>query len=159
MYIKVFVEPNDYIEAFSKGEAVKIILKRFSFDQLGEVYLVLGQILISQKMEAYQQLAQAALKELVQNAIKATRKRIFYIQSGIDLVKEHDKGLEKFRDSFAETMPDEFTIEGHADFTAEVTFQLINKSILIMVKNQGVMTREEVRNVDFMLEREGNFPR
>lgn len=158
MQVKIIVEPNDYIDAFNKGEPVKIVLKRFSFDQLSDIYYVLGQLLNHKELTNYYPLLQTALKELVQNAIKATRKRLFYKKIGLDIIKEHDKGLDRFRESFEQFTPDEFTIENeNVKYTAEVSFFCYPEYLLISVRNYGEMTAEERKNVDFMLERGKRF--
>lgn len=158
MQIKILVDPPEYLAAFDHGEPVKILLKRFSFDQLGEIYFVLGQLLISRKLISYQPFMQTAMKELVQNAIKATRKRMFYKKIGLDIIKDHEKGLDRFRESFSETMPEDFEISGDILYTAEVSFFSLEKgNVLITVKNYGEMTKEERTNVDFMIERGNKF--
>jgi signal transduction histidine kinase len=154
MQIKILVDPPEYLNAFYMGEPVKILLKKFSFDQLGEVYYILGQLLIAKKLTSYQPFMQTAMKELVQNAIKATRKRIFYKKNNIDIVKEHDRGLELFRESFLEGFAEDYSIEGEVSFTAEVSFYSTERgNILVTVRNYGEMTAEEHNIVNFMIER------
>ncbi|MEM7179903.1 MAG: hypothetical protein AAF518_03250 [Spirochaetota bacterium] len=154
MQVKIIVEPNDYIDAFNKGEPVKIVLKRFSFDQLGDIYYVLGQLLNHKELSHLYPLLQTALKELVQNAIKATRKRLFYKKIGLDIVTQHDEGLDRFRESFEELTPDDFSIANEImEYTAEVSFFCYPQYLLISVRNYGEMLEQERKNVDFMLER------
>lgn len=158
MQVKIIVEPNDYIVAFNKGEPVKIVLRRFSFDQLGDIYYVLGQLLNYKELANYYPLLQTALKELVQNAIKATRKRLYFKKIGLDVVTQHDEGLDRFRESFEQMSPDELSITNeNMDYTAEVSFFCYPNYLLISVRNFGEMIEQERKNVDFMLERGQRF--
>lgn len=144
------IEPENYTTRFLQGYPVKISLKNYTFTVLEEIYKVLEELLDSTNQRIYYQFLQTVLKELVQNGIKACKKRQFFKDAGIDIEQNYNEGIEKFK----EELSDKDNYEKNTDLNVEVEFKITeNKEISIRIKNTGEMTSQEKQNVTFMIQR------
>jgi hypothetical protein len=147
----VLIEPIDYLNAFQKGESVTIQYRRLHLDDLFKVYNLVDELLISKNLQSYLPYAKTALKEMVQNAVKATQKRVYFQKNGWDIQKDYQIGMKHFseymQDSKNMPLPDGIL------FSAEIQFIHKAENLDILVRNYGEMTEQEKKNLEYMFAR------
>lgn len=150
------VEPSNYRDAFLKGNKVRFAYKSYKSSDLEEIYSISRELLHYRHVEDLYSFVKTALKELVQNAVKATQKRVFFIANNIDFFTNYDKGLIKFKEALANSLVQNYSLPDSVEFTAEVIFKNEPTYILLTVRNMGELHKHEKENITVMLER-GKF--
>lgn len=145
------IEPDSYLSAFSQGKQVKITYKRFHLENLLRLYDIIEELLVSKKQQRFVSFTKTVVKEMVQNAVKATQKRFFFEKQGLDIQKEYQKGMEFFSDFLQENKNIELP-EGYR-FTAEIKIESSTDNLFIFVRNHGEMTQFENQIVQQMFQR------
>ncbi len=147
----ILIEPIDYLSAFQKGESVTIQYRRFQLDDLIKVYDLVGELLISKNLQTYLPYAKTALKEMVQNAVKATQKRAYFQKNGWDIQKDYQSGMKHFSEYMQESKNTPLP-EGIL-FSAEIRFVQSTEKLDIVVRNYGEITEQEKKNLELMFAR------
>ncbi|MCB1179831.1 MAG: hypothetical protein KDK36_19800 [Leptospiraceae bacterium] len=147
----ILIEPKSYLSAFENGENVQIQYKRFQLEDLIRVYDIVGELLLKAKLDSFIPFVKTSLKELVQNAVKATQKRIYFQKSGLDISKNYEEGMVNFSEFLQsnKNMP----IPDGILFSAEIRFEQMKDSLRIVVKNYGEVTSEERKSLELMFSR------
>ena len=152
-HIPIQDEEFGYFES-PDGDSKTIIIKKFSYDLLGFIYKTSDEILDKNNARIYSSFFHTVLKELVQNAVKATYKRIYYQLNKYDLNTDNSEIKEKFKESYPQFISSFIEVESYYDHLAEVEISRYNKDyILLSVKNECEMISNEKNAVNFMIER------
>ncbi len=144
---------NNLMNDFISEKGLKLNYKQVSNKELDELYEI-TEIILKEKNELeYKSFLQTVLKELVQNAVKATQKRFFFKKNGIDIKAVNNSDLENFKESI--TSGSIFSIMENEliDYAVEIVFKDEKDSFKISVKNHGEMNSTERKNVEFMFNR------
>lgn len=149
----LYVYPKNYLDAFKNGAVLKIGLKKFTFEALSEIYPIVNELLEAKNLSKYTSFLHVAIREMVQNAIKATQKRIFFIRNNLDIIQDHAEGTEKFKQAIANEETKTIELNDYAKFTAEILFGVRHGHFVMVVKNYGQMTKQEIKSVEHMIER------
>jgi hypothetical protein len=145
------IYPKSYIDSFSKGHEVMIRLRSFDFGYLAEINSIAEKILIDQNLTIYMEYLKTALKEMVQNSIKATQKRVFFESNGWNLEDQNQDQMEEFKLYFQKGKANLFP--KLLPYTSEIFFQKIKNYFFITVRNLGTITKNENLILTHMFER------
>lgn len=144
---------NNLMEDFLSEKGLKLNYKQVSNKELDELYEI-TEIILKEKNELeYKSLLQTVIKELVQNAVKATQKRLYFKKNGIDIKSVNNSDLENFKESITNGSIFSIMDEESIDYAVEIIFKDEKDSFKISVKNHGEMNSTERKNVEFMFGR------
>ena len=142
----LYIYPENYLESFRIGCVVKIGLQKFTFEDLADIYPIVNQLLEVKNLSKYTSFLHVAIRELVQNAIKATQKRIFFLQNGLNIINDYAEGIEKYKKAIDNEETKTIELNDYSKFTAEILFGVRNNFFVMVVKNFGQMTNQEALN-------------
>lgn len=145
------IRPKKYLDSYGKGHEIAITLKSFDFHYLADINQIAQEILTQDNRSDYLPFLQTAIKELVQNAIKATQKRIFFQNHNWDIEHPKEDYVEEFQHYLHEGKGKNFP-QDHV-FSAMIYFQKVRNFFYMTVKNRGVMTNLERQNLEHMFDR------
>ncbi|HMV43010.1 MAG TPA: hypothetical protein PK079_11095 [Leptospiraceae bacterium] len=118
-----------------------------------QVRKITETILEERNLNKFFAFASTVIKEFLQNGAKATQKRIFFKNHGLDIDKNHKQGIEKFKESMSNGDIHNHQLIDGIDFLVELRLQELDKGVLISVRNHGEMNENEIKNVNFMIDR------
>jgi hypothetical protein len=145
------IQPPNYLHSFLQGNPIFVVYRRFLLDDLIKVYDLIEEILTSKNLHHLVSFAKTVVKEMVQNAVKATQKRVFFEMQGLDIQKEYQKGMELFPEFLQNNK--NIPLPENYQFSAEIRIEHLDGHIWIYVKNPGEITEVEKQNIQHMLER------
>lgn len=146
-------KPNNLMNDFHSENGLKLNYKQVSNKELDELYEI-AEIILKEKNEIeFKSFLQTVIKELIQNAVKATQKRIYFKKNGIDIKSVNNSDLDKFKESITNGSILALLEEESIDYAAEIIFKDEKNSFKISVKNHGEMNSTERKNVEFMFSR------
>lgn len=96
------------------------------------------------------------IKELAINACKANQKRIFFEERGYDIAntEHYSKGLQEYKQSFSETMSDEYGLKAKKKgYYCLINFQYNTDGITIEVINNTPIAKQEEKSLREKLEK------
>jgi signal transduction histidine kinase len=146
-------KPNNLMNDFHSVDGLKLNYRQVTSKELDELYEITEIILKEKKEIEYKSFLQTVLKELIQNAVKATQKRIYFKKFGFDIKKTTVADVDKFKESITNGTIHALMEEDSIDFAAEVCFRDDKDSFKITVRNHGEMNSLERKNVEFMFTR------
>lgn len=145
------IQPESYLEHFKKGGLVSILCKSFVLEDLIPVYNIIETLLCSKKLDKFVAYSKTVVKELTQNALKATQKRYFFHIKSLNIQTDYEKGMQGFKEFLQENkympLPDIF------DFAARIQVFIQSDRFLICVANQGELVEFERKAIENMIER------
>ncbi len=148
------IESTEFVRLFHSGQSINFRFQQVSPLEMEHVRRVTEILLQENNMNHFFAFAHTVIKEFLQNGVKATQKRIFFKNNGLDIDKNHKKAIEQFKESMSNgDIHSHLLMEG-MEFLVELSFQEIEqKSLLISVRNHGEMNSGEIKNVNFMIDR------
>lgn len=144
---------KQFLKDFHSDKGIRLTFRKVSPEDLEELYKISDLIISEKNIPQFKSLIHTVLKELIQNAVKATQKRVYYRKNGIDIQKSNSDDIDKFKESFTNGSILALMEEEHIEFAAEVCFIDDKDSFKISVRNHGEMNSVERKNVDFMFNR------
>ena len=144
---------NNLMNDFHSENGLKLNYRQVSNKELDELYEI-TEIILKEKNELeFKSFLQTVIKELVQNAVKATQKRLYFKKNGIDIKVVNNSDLEKFKESITNGSILSIMDEESIDYAVEIIIKDEKDSFKISVKNHGEMNSTERKNVEFMFSR------
>lgn len=148
------IESADFIRLFRAGQPVNFRFMQVNPAEMEQVRRVTEILLQENNLTHFSAFANTVIKEFLQNGAKATQKRIFFKNNGLDIDKNHKQAIEQFKESMSSGEIHSHLLTKDMDFLVELNFQEIDKkSLLISVRNHGEMNASEIKNVNFMIDR------
>ena len=148
------IESADFIRLFRTGHPVNFRFLQVNPAEMEQVCRVTEILLQENNLTHFSAFANTVIKEFLQNGVKATQKRIFFKNNGLDIDKNHKQAIEQFKESMSSGEIHTHLLSKDMDFLVELNFQEIDKkSLLISVRNHGEMNASEIKNVNFMIDR------
>jgi hypothetical protein len=151
MTATLIIDPDTYLTSLQEGKSVRITYKRFLMEDLLKVYDIIEEWLVLKNQHKLVSFTKTVVKEMVQNAVKATQKRYFFQKQGLDIQKDYVKGMEFFSEFMQENKNNE--LPPNFLFTAQLTLESIDGFLYVLVRNHGEMTEVENHNVQQMFQR------
>ena len=148
------IDSPEFIKLFLSGEPIRIKFKQATPIEMDYVRKVTEKLLTTKNLTQFFAFTHTVIKEFMQNGVKATQKRIYFKNNGLDIDMNHQHAVEQFKESISNGNINSHVLTDGLDFLVELCFQEIEKkSILISVKNHGEMNSGEIKNVNFMIDR------
>jgi hypothetical protein len=148
------IESAEFIRLFHSGQPINFRFLQVSPVEMEHVRRVTEILLHENNLTHFSAFANTVIKEFLQNGVKATQKRIFFKNNGLDIDKNHKQAIEQFKESMSNGEIHTHLLTKDMDFLVEINFQEIDKkNLLISVRNHGEMNASEIKNVNFMIDR------
>jgi hypothetical protein len=148
------IESAEFLRSFHSGQPIKFRFQQVSPIEMEHVRRVTEILLQENKLTHFFAFAHTVIKEFLQNGVKATQKRIFFKNNGLDIDKNHKQAIEQFKESMSNGDIHTHLLSEGMEFLVELSFQEIDqKNIRITVRNHGEMNASEIKNVNFMIDR------
>ncbi|MDX1960197.1 MAG: hypothetical protein SFU98_16630 [Leptospiraceae bacterium] len=145
------VQPETPLQSFMKGETIQIYYKVFHFEGLDEIYKLGSNCLDLIGLTKYYQTLQIAMKELVQNAVKATLKRHYFQIQKLNIDTDYQKGMDEFRDFLEKSKDIPFPL--NLEYSAKIEIVKTNEIFTLRVITPYAMLPREEQIVNQMIER------
>lgn len=148
------IESPEFLELFHSGKPIRIRFQQVSPIEMDYVRRVTEILLQANHLSNFFAFTHTVIKEFMQNGVKATQKRIYFKNNGLDIDKNHKQAIEQFKESMSSGTIHTHQLSDEMDFLVELNFQEVDKKyFLITVRNHGEMNSSEIKNVNFMIER------
>jgi hypothetical protein len=148
------IEASEFLGLFHSGQTVRIPFQQVTPIEMDYVRKLTETLLQEKKLTQFYAFTHTVIKEFLQNGVKATQKRIYFKNNGLDIDKNHKHAIEQFKESISNGNIHSHLLTDDMEFIVELSFREVdNKSILISVRNHGEMNAGEIKNVNFMIER------
>jgi hypothetical protein len=145
-----------------EGNSLPVVYKFHTFPRYTEIFLnrALDGILAKLGQERLKELLSCCLRELVVNACKANMKRVYFREKGFELTNDRDYkvGMRSFKPEALSVSVQHFHEKLKVqDLHVKVSFQSRDRTLIITVRNNVAMTRQEQIRVQDCLARSGSF--
>jgi hypothetical protein len=148
------IESSEFLTLFHSGQAIIIPFKEVTPIEMDYVRRITEILLQDKKLTKFFAFTHTVIKEFMQNGIKATQKRIYFKNQGLDIDKNQKQAIDKFKESISNGNIQSLLLMGGMEFLVELTFKEVdNRYMLISVRNHGEMNAGEMKNVNFMIDR------
>ncbi|MBP7283549.1 MAG: hypothetical protein KBA66_18330 [Leptospiraceae bacterium] len=148
------IESPEFMKLFLSGDPVRIRFMQVTPLEMDYVRKITEKLLTEKNLTQFFAFAHTVIKEFLQNGVKATQKRIYFKNNGLDIDQNHHQAVEQFKESISNGNISSHVFTDGMDFLVELSFQEIDKkNILISVRNHGEMNAGEIKNVNFMIDR------
>jgi len=145
-----FVKPPDYLKAISGGEEFFIQFQRYSPEIDSLLIKMIHRFLEQSDMLFFKETVISIAKELVNNAIKANLKRLYFTIKGLDLNNQanYREGMENFKDEVFQA-DDNDTLQSldSSKFVVRVHFSTKNNHLNISVINNNPILEAELNKI------------
>ncbi len=152
----------ELLESYKRNAVAKIIQKRqlsFSFTTFDSIYSdlsshVLSRILGEYKLNYLETMLMTFIREIVNNAVKANLKRVFFKEKGLSLNNEdgHTEALADFRENALMQIKDYSSLLKKNDLKVHFSVLLDTNGFHLVVKNNVKMTPKEMSRIQKKLQ-------
>lgn len=143
------IKPDDYLEALrSKGDFF-IQFKRFTEDVESQLIKMIHRFLENYDLIYYKDTVTAIIKELVNNAVKANLKRLYFESLELDINNTNDyrKGMNSFKDDVFQKENEIIKSIQMSKYMVRVKFGLIKDNLTISVINNSQILESELNKI------------
>lgn len=145
-----FIKPPDYLNSIIHGEDFYIQFQRFGPETEAQVIKIIHRYLEQYDLIFHKDTILSIVKELVNNAIKANLKRIYFESKGLDIQNpaNYREGMESFKEDVFET-PGSATIAAldGSKYIVRVSFATSGNNIRIEVRNNIPILESELNKI------------
>lgn len=145
-----FIKPPDYINAILSGEEFFIQFQRFTPEIDSILIKIIHRFLEQHDILFIKDSVISITKELVNNAVKANLKRLFFNIKGLDMnvQKNYREGMDEFREAVFQTEDNDIikSLEG-SRFVVRVNFSCKNNYLHISVINNNPIIEAEMNKI------------
>lgn len=145
-----FIKPDDYRKALSSGEDFFIQFQRFTQNVDSQIIKMIHRYLEHHDMLFHKETIVSIIKELVNNAIKANLKRLYFEISDLDIndPNSYRNGMEKFKDEvFMSHESEMITSLIGSRFMVRVNFGSNSENLIINVINNNSILESEMNKI------------
>jgi len=144
------VKPEDYINAIIEGNEFFIQFQKFSPEVEAQIVKIVHRYLEQYDLLFHKDTILSIVKELVNNAIKANLKRIYFTENNLDINNNRDyrNGMENFKsDVFSPEHAEKIDeVEGSGYFV-RVTFSVHDERINLNIANNITILKPEFEKI------------
>lgn len=144
------INPTDYLNAIIKGNEFYIQFQRFGPEVEAQIIKIIHRYLEQYDLLFHKDTIISITKELVNNAIKANAKRIYFESSGLDIGNpaQYRKGMETFKEHVFESQNAEIlsSLDG-SKYVVRITFSTSSDNILVNIKNNVTILEPELKKI------------
>lgn len=145
-----FIKPPDYLKSIINGEDFYIQFQRFGPETEAQVIKIIHRYLEQYDLIFHKDTILSIVKELINNAIKANLKRIYFESKGLDIQNSahYREGMETFKEDVFET-PNSSVIASldGSKYIVRVSFSTSGNNIRIEVRNNIPILESELNKI------------
>lgn len=145
------ISPENYKAAFNNGEAVSIQFKQFSGESEAALVKLTRRFLEYHDQLYVKETVMTVLKELVNNAVKANIKRIYFIRNNLNINNsgQYNKGMESFKqETYLTGDTKYFDSLLTSDLYVQVFFSSNESSLNIKILNNSSILDAELEKIN-----------
>ena len=145
-----FIKPNNYLETLSSKEDFFIQFKRLTEDVESQIIKLIHRFLENYDLIYYKNTVTSIIKELINNAIKANLKRLYFESLRLDInnTKDYRKGMDNFKDDvFQKEENNIIKSLQTSKYMVRVKFGIINDNLTISVINNSQILESELSKI------------
>ena len=152
------VSPKDFKTAINDGTEITIIFKSFKPSVEAQIIKIIHRYLAKYDILYIKDVVVVATKELINNAVKANLKRIYFYEKRLNIeeISDYRNGMERFKsevfqdDSFQEEYIDKLE---QSKLKVGVLFKPDSENLILTVKNNSKILDAELNKVKTRVEK------
>ena len=147
------ITPTDYKTAIKDGVDISVRFKAFKPSLEGQIIKIIHRYLAKYDILYIKDTVVAITKEVINNAIKANLKRLYFDKKGLDInnIADYREGMTNFK---SETFQSDFIDElDRSTFKTMVTFKLDSENLILSVANNVKILDSELKKVQTRIEK------
>jgi len=145
-----FIKPDDYQKALSSEEDFFIQFQRFTQDVDSQIIKMIHRYLEHYDLLFHKDTIISIVKELINNAIKANLKRLYFESTGLNIneIGSYRQGMENFKDAVFQSNESELikSLQG-SRYMVRVKFGITNENLSISVINNNPILESEMNKI------------
>lgn len=145
-----FIKPEDYYKALSSQEDFFIQFQRFTQDVDSQIIKMIHRYLEHYDLLFHKDTIISIVKELINNAIKANLKRLYFESAGLNINdnSNYRQGMETFKDTVFQSNESELikSLQG-SRYMVRVTFSSTTENLSISVINNNPILESELNKI------------
>jgi HD-like signal output (HDOD) protein len=145
-----FIKPEDYYKALSSQEDFFIQFQRFTQDVDSQIIKMIHRYLEHYDLLFHKDTIISIVKELINNAIKANLKRLYFESAGLNIndINNYRQGMETFKDTVFQSNESELikSLQG-SRYMVRVTFSSTSENLSISVINNNPILESELNKI------------
>jgi len=144
------IKPDNYINAIINGEEFYIQFQKFTHDVEAQIVKIIHRYLEQYDLLFHKDTILSITKELINNAIKANLKRIYFAENDLDIndATDYRSGMENFKaDVFSPEKQNRIdAIEG-SKYYVRTTFSIKDEKINLNIANNITILKPELEKI------------
>jgi len=145
-----FIKPEDYYKALSSEEDFFIQFQRFTQDVDSQIIKMIHRYLEHYDLLFHKDTIISIVKELINNAIKANLKRLYFESAGLNINDSgnYRQGMESFKDAVFQSNESELikSLQG-SRYMVRVNFSSTDENLTISVINNNPILESEMNKI------------
>lgn len=145
-----FIKPEDYYKALNSQEDFFIQFQRFTQDVDSQIIKMIHRYLEHYDLLFHKDTIISIIKELINNAIKANLKRLYFESAGLNIndSSNYRQGMETFKDTVFQSNESELikSLQG-SRYMVRVTFSSTSENLSISVINNNPILESELNKI------------
>lgn len=145
-----FIKPEDYYKALNSQEDFFIQFQRFTQDVDSQIIKMIHRYLEHYDLLFHKDTIISIIKELINNAIKANLKRLYFESAGLNINdnSNYRQGMETFKDTVFQSNESELikSLQG-SRYMVRVTFSSTSENLSISVINNNPILESELNKI------------
>lgn len=145
-----FIKPEDYRKALNSEEDFFIQFQQFTQDVDSQIIKIIHRFLEHYDMLFHKDTIISIIKELINNAIKANLKRLYFESAGLNINDNgnYRQGMETFKDQVFQSCESEIitALQG-SKYMVRVSFGSKNENLSISVINNNPIIESEMNKI------------
>jgi len=145
-----FIKPENYLEALNSKREFFIQFKSFTGDAESQIINMIHRFLENHDLIYHKNTVTSIIKELINNAIKANLKRLYFESLKLDInnTKDYRKGMNSFKNDVFQKEENEIIKSLQmSKYIVRVKFDLINDNLAISVINNCKILESELSKI------------
>ena len=144
------IKPDNYLEALSSKKDFYIQFKKFTEDAESNIIILIHKFLENYDLLYYKDTVISIVEELINNAIKANLKRVYFESLKLDInnTKDYRKGMNNFKDElFQKEENGMMKSLQTSKYIVRVKFSIINENLAISIINNSQILESELSKI------------
>jgi len=145
-----FIKPEDYKKAITSGTDFFIQFQRFIPEVEYQIVKMIHRYLEHYDLLYHKEAIISTVKELINNAIKANLKRLYFETSNLNIndIKDYRLGMEKFKDEVFQNHESEFMQSlQQSKYVVRTSFSVNNDNLVISIINNNPILESEIAKI------------
>ena len=155
--MKALISVEDYTLAITEGKLFYMEFQVFDADAEACFLRILRRFLSHADLLYSRDVLITILKELINNAVKANAKRLFFQRMNLDIRKDYFEGMTSFSSSVLRPDGDLMVAMQSSDYKVRIYFENRNSDYIISVWNNTPIVPEEIERINSRIEKARHY--